>query len=195
MRLLKGPPFPFEFNSILPKFKQTVFEDVFRSELITKLPGQHHVWRRSHRDGHSEELDPSKPMPAMISPPMPWQPKEMLDNTAAVAVYGDNDSLDNTAILQEDTPPPHRKGASPTFAEIEAALIWATNERLKESPKALDFAIVKQRTEQKLGLPPNFWGKTEYDEWFNRSKNVIKWAIVGALISQYYRDETDHIVL
>lgn len=72
-----------------------------------------------------------------------------------------------------------RASGSPTAADIEAALISSTNERLKESPKALDFAVVKQRVERSLGLTSDFWGRDEQDEWFLKSKNLIKIAVVG----------------
>ena len=69
--------------------------------------------------------------------------------------------------------------SSPTADEVERALISSTNERLYESPKALDFGVVKQRAEAKLGVLSDFWGKSEHDEWFAKSKNIIKMAVVS----------------
>ena len=54
-----------------------------------------------------------------------------------------------------------------------------TYQRLQQSPKAIDFGVVKQRVEQILDLPPDFWGKNEKDEWFLKSKNIIKMAVVS----------------
>lgn len=64
----------------------------------------------------------------------------------------------------------------PKSATVEDALIRRTNERLQESPKALDFGVVKQRVEQELGLLPDFW---DDEQWFLKSKNIIKMAVVG----------------
>ena len=81
------------------------------------------------------------------------------------------------AFLGKVAPP--RSSTSPVAAEVTAALITYTNERLRESPKSLDFGVVKQRVEQKLGLTSNFWGQDEYDEWFFKSKNIIKMVVVS----------------
>lgn len=82
---------------------------------------------------------------------------------------------------------PSRK---PTTHEVAAALIQSTNKLLKESPKAVDFGFVKTKTEQLLGLKPDFWGKSEHDEWFLKSKNIIKLTIVSHLVvtSRYITD-------
>lgn len=67
---------------------------------------------------------------------------------------------------------------TPADIDVENALIISTNERLKESPRALDFAVVKQKAERSLGLTSDFWGR-EQDEWFLKSKTIIKMAVVG----------------
>jgi hypothetical protein len=81
--------------------------------------------------------------------------------------------------VQQGSWVPSRK---PTTYEVAATLIQSTNKLLKESPKAVDFGLVKTRTEQLLGLKPDFWGKSEHDEWFLKSKNIIKLTIVSYLV-------------
>ena len=66
---------------------------------------------------------------------------------------------------------------SPVPEEVVAALIECTNERLVESPRAIDFGVVKQRVERQLCLTSDFWGRDESSPWFSRSKNVIKMAV------------------
>lgn len=58
-------------------------------------------------------------------------------------------------------------------------MIASANDGLKVSLQALDFGVVKHDVEQKLGLTPDFWGKTEHDERFSESKNIIKKAVVS----------------
>lgn len=60
--------------------------------------------------------------------------------------------------------------------EIDEALMSNTYERLQESPKALDFGVVKHRVEKELGLSPDIWAE---EQWFSRSKNIIKMAVVS----------------
>jgi hypothetical protein len=114
----------------------------------------------------------------------------------------DGNGVDVSAELRYDqspalsTPPSGqptlpRASGSPTAVDVEAALISSTNERLKESPRALDFAVVKQRVERSLGLTSDFWGRGEQDEWFLKSKNIIKMAVVSFCVttSRYSTDE------
>jgi len=63
--------------------------------------------------------------------------------------------------------------------DVAAALFNCTTESLQLSPKGLDFGVVKREVEQKLGLSPDFWGKDERDEWFLKSKHIIKMAVVN----------------
>ena len=114
----------------------------------------------------------------------------------------DGNGVDVSAELRYDQPPAlsnassgqptlPRANGSPTAVDVEAALISSTNERLKESPKALDFAVVKQRVERLLGLTSDFWGRDDQDEWFLKSKTVIKMTVVGFRVttSPYSTDE------
>jgi len=73
---------------------------------------------------------------------------------------------------------PEKVGQASTESEVEAAIIRCVNECLRVSPKALDFAVVKQMVERQLGLTPDFWGKNECDEWYTKSKNINKMAVV-----------------
>lgn len=72
-----------------------------------------------------------------------------------------------------------RSGEWPTASEVAAALIASTNERLQQFPKNLDFGVVKQGAEQRLGVTSDFWLDRDGDEWFSRSKNIIKMAVVS----------------
>ena len=76
---------------------------------------------------------------------------------------------------------PSRSGARgrQTAREVAIALTNSTNERLQQSPGMLDFGAVKKAVEQNLGLTPDFWGKSEEDEWYMKSKNIIKQAVVS----------------
>lgn len=74
-----------------------------------------------------------------------------------------------------------RANNGPAAGDIAAALVDSTNERLQQSPRALDFGAVKHMVERKLGLTPDFWGKSAQDEWFNKSKDIIKKAVVSYL--------------
>lgn len=210
IRLLKGPPFSFEFKNIISRFRWTEFKTVFRSEFIGKESMQ--PWRRSQDVDQLRSLEPSPSITNNTSS-TPWRPKKNADlyaagvaiNKAAAPVSeelidlsspkpsetdqdSDGNGVDVSADLHDDqslasstaasgqlTPP--RSGESPTAMDVEAALISSTNQRLRESPMALDFGVVKQRVEQELGLTPDFWGKDEHDEWFLKSKKIIKMAI------------------
>jgi len=92
-------------------------------------------------------------------------------------LYYDQSSALYTASSGQPMLP--RASGSPTAVEVEDALIVSTNERLKESPGSLDFGVVKQRVERLLGLTSDFWGRGEQDEWFLKSKNIIKMAVVS----------------
>ena len=90
---------------------------------------------------------------------------------------GSHSPASSAAASGQPTPP--QASRRPTTAEVEAALINTTNECLRENPLALDFGVVKQRVEKSLGLTPGFWGTDGHDEWFLKSKNIIKMAIVS----------------
>ena len=213
LRLLKGPPFSFEFKNILPKFGWTEFPHVFNSDFISNQPAlQPNTWRKSQDVEHLRTSGQASSI-TVDSPAMPWRPRnwgEMLTDKvprngnaavgsrrppavsqpkgAEVDEDSDGEGVEISAKLQDillsGSPQPSssqipttRRTSSPNPDVVVATLISCTNERLEESPKALDFGVVKQRVEQRLGLPPGFWGRDESNQWYSRSKNVIKMAV------------------
>ena len=58
IRILKGPPFSYEFKNLIPKFKWTEFTNVFRSDLISSEPVRNLVWRRSQDLESQRTRDP-----------------------------------------------------------------------------------------------------------------------------------------
>jgi hypothetical protein len=127
---------------------------------------------------------PSKPKPCEVD-----QDSDGNGVDVSAELRYDQSSAFSTASSDQPTLP--RASGSLTAVDVEAALISSTNERLKESPRALDFAVVKQRVERSLGLTSDFWGRGEQDEWFLKSKNIIKMAVVSFRVttSQYSTDE------
>lgn len=127
---------------------------------------------------------PSKPKPCRVDQDSDGNGVDV----SAELRYDQSPALSN-AFSGHPTLP--RASGNSIAVDVEAALISSTNERLKESPRALDFAVVKQRVERSLGLTSDFWGRDEQDEWFLKSKTIIKMAVVGfrVITSRYSTDE------
>lgn len=73
VRLIKGPPFAFEFQNILPRFKCTEFKNVFRSALIANDS------MRQHDSRKSQDLEPLRAQvlfPINGSSYIPWRSKD-----------------------------------------------------------------------------------------------------------------------
>ncbi|KAK5957286.1 hypothetical protein OHC33_001658 [Knufia fluminis] len=212
IRLLKGPPFSFEFKSVLPKFRWTEFNNVFRSDFISAEPLQHHGPRRvpevepqTAHESFSGSKTHSSSTPwsaqgnselyatraatsdtvtlALGNANLPSRPKksgvEQYDDPNGVAVSNVLQYVHSRTVSRTSSSSPPQSGhnARPTANDVAAALISSTYERLHVSPKALDFGVVKQMVEEKLGLTFAFWGKDDRDEWFSKSKNIIKMAV------------------
>lgn len=203
IRLLKGPPFSFEFRQILGRFKWTEFKDVFRSDFISSEPTPYRV---IHDSEDTEPAGPHKPWPwiskksaasyatpeATGHTPMfeeAWNPYDSAlqsqtrpQDTSHVPAQPSNKISDWSQPLTPSSPSQvpqvqfENQESMPTTTAVEEALIRATFERLQQSPKALDFGVVKQRVEQELGLSPAFW---DDEVWFLRSKNIIKYTVVS----------------
>jgi len=215
VRLLKGPPFSFEFKNILSKFRWTEFNQVFRNDFITNELVQQQASRRTTE---ADSIHTQEPLAstAAHSLSMPWRSRYVApaSNGASSSVNENSLPLPQTSGLTsryegvevpedgngsgvavpaspQHEPSPALSSASstqqvwlrtdeqPITDDIAAALINSTNEVLLHSPKALDFAVVKQKAAEKLGVSSSFWGKDEQDEWFLKSKNVIKMAVVS----------------
>lgn len=218
IRLLKGPPFSFEFKSVLPKFRWTEFNNVFRSDFISAEPLQHHGPRRvpevepqTAHESFSGSKTHSSSTPwsaqgnselyatraatsdtvtlALGNANLPSRPKksgvEQYDDPNGVAVSNVLQYVHSRTVSRTSSSSPPQSGhnARPTANDVAAALISSTYERLHVSPKALDFGVVKQMVEEKLGLTFAFWGKDDRDEWFSKSKNIIKMAVVSIRIT------------
>ena len=182
IRVLKGPPFSLEFGSILTKLKWTEFRHIFRSDMISSNDPVAYRVRRMSQEFEQPQNQDSWSKTASYPTAMVYRSRANRDNDRESSDALDEQRGDPLAELSsssssQTTMPRPRTGA--TAAAIEATLISCTNERLTLSPKALDFGVVKQSVEQILGLPPDFWGKSENDEWFLKSKNIIKMAVVS----------------
>jgi hypothetical protein len=143
-------------------------------------------WRPKSRDQHTTGAVSTKGYrstgPDLIELASPESPKTDQDSDGvgvdvSHGVAGYQSPTSSTAASGVLTPPKKARGHPTTF-EVEAALKRCTNRRLEESPLALDFGFVKKMVEQELGLTNDFWGKGEQDEWFLKSKNFIKMAVV-----------------
>jgi len=189
IRILKGPPFSIEFRSILAKLRWTEFPSVFRSDVISKELVPSRVGPRSQEFEPPHKQEPwwrtatnDSPMPvsedlAVLSKNK--QPKVNYNSVGDGVDVSDELRHDPWISLPPSSSTLPRSRVGLTAADIEAALISSTYQRLQQSPKAIDFGVVKQRVEQILDLPSDFWGKSEKDEWFLKSKNIIKMAVVS----------------
>ena len=194
IRILKGPPFSIEFRSILAKLRWTEFPSVFRSDAISKelVPSRVRPRSQEFEPPHKQEprsrtATDDSPMPvsedlAILSKNK--QPKANYNSVGDGMDVSDELRYDPSISLPTSSSPTSssilpRARVGLTAADIEAALMSCTYQRLQQSPKAIDFGVVKQRVEQILDLPPDFWGKNEKDEWFLKSKNIIKMAVVS----------------
>jgi hypothetical protein len=201
IKLLKGQPFAQEFASILPKLRWTEFTNVFRSEALADvfttsthgrrvLIEQTHEQKRRDRDDFAMPLRPkaaTKPIDAFVNEPTisaPWGTANGFEG----GIHLRQDERDSDEGWDYESPPipdspkpvlSSLSGSHPSPSEIEVALIKATIIRLNYSSRGLDFGNVKHDVELALGLSSDFWGKNEHDEWFLRSKNVIKKAVVS----------------
>lgn len=74
LRLLKGPPWSFEFKNILPKFRWAKFPNVFNNNFISNESTlQQNTWRRSEDVEHfrtSGQLSST----TVENPAVPWRP-------------------------------------------------------------------------------------------------------------------------
>jgi len=218
IRILKGPPFSYEFKTLLPQFKWTEFTNVFRSDFISHELVQHLVWRKSQelesqhaRDSAVGFTVDNEPVSSSgdyqglyatntsISEATSQLPKELTIPSRPRILEIDHDGKENGVRLgqnlQQGLSPSASSTSSgptlqghtgqlPTASEAAAALIASTNEFLQLFPKNLDFGAVKQQAAQRLGVTSDFWLDRHGDEWFSRSKNIIKMAVVSTHIVQ-----------
>lgn len=197
IRILKGPPFSFEFKQIIGRFKWTEFEDVFRSEFISNDFSPYRVLH------DTEDIEP-----AGQHRPWPWVPKKTASSYTTPEVTGNTPFFEEawnpydsalqaqsrSQYLAHDLPQQQSKEVSDRSIErlplaatteqppittmiIEEALMRNTYDRLQESPKALGFGVVKHRVEKELGLSPDVWNE---EQWFTRSKDIIKMTVVSS---------------
>lgn len=201
IRLLKGPPFSREFQNLLHKFQWTEFKNVFRDSLLSNDGSQINIPTNS--SSVLDEPDVGKTSHASL---LPWTfsgkneghrhaqhiPLVTTDNRTPSSnnsaahhelQYG-VDARSNEEFVSREA----AQGNQPDDREIVGALVSATRQILDRTPRALDFGAVKAQAEQLYGLRPDFWGTSEKDKWFLRSKNVIKWAVVSQFIMSICED-------
>lgn len=200
IRILKGPPFSFEFKQIMGRFRWTEFKDVFKGEFISnesspyrvlpdtedaEAPGQHRPWPWVPKKTAGSYATPE----ATGNTPFfeeAWNPYD-----SALQAQNRSQNPSHDPSQQRPIEAPDRSTGlqtpqallsyqasqdSTATATIDEALIRNTYERLQESPRALDFGVVKHRVEKELGLSPDIWNE---ERWFSRSKNLIKMAVVS----------------
>ena len=90
------------------------------------------------------------------------------------------------------SPPQQPSGHSPDPHSIERALIIATFSVLNTNPRTCNFGTIKRLAEAALGLEEGFWGSNPYNPWFERSKQVIKWATVSISLAFLRRFEKEY---
>ncbi|EXJ70670.1 uncharacterized protein A1O5_05660 [Cladophialophora psammophila CBS 110553] len=172
--LIQGLPFSPEFGNIRTKLKCTEFPDVFRNAPLSserRLPRELEQWRtsaeRTNGDLYATDLSTNENVIPVFE--YPYRDEDGIDVSDTLSR---NPSVSFTPSSSQIALPGER--VAHTADDIEAALIKCTNERLRESPRALDFGVVKKRVEQALGLPSDLWAS---DEWFLKSKSIIKRAV------------------
>lgn len=84
IRILKGPPFSFEFKQIIERFRWTEFKDVFRGEFISNESSPYRVLHET------EDVEPSG-----SQRPWPWVPKK------TAASYATPEATGNTPFFEE----------------------------------------------------------------------------------------------
>jgi hypothetical protein len=100
IRLLKGPPFSYEFKNILSRFQWTEFKHVFRSEFITKEYPQNQ--RRSQEIAKA----PAAPVLSNTShtTSMPWRPKKNLDLHTMNIAFKKADTTPSPDLIEFTSP-------------------------------------------------------------------------------------------
>lgn len=187
VRSLKDPPFSRELQHILHKFQSTEFENVFQTSLLanddasspprnflgdkgsaTKTSDVHPVnqasliqWRFS---GKTDDNRSSRQTELVGSASPPLSP----DRSRGY------EERDNGAVVVWDNASTGSNETEVTDHDIVTALIKATKVILEKTPKHLNFATVKAQVEQIYGLTSDFWGTSDNNKWFSRSKDVIK---------------------
>lgn len=189
VRLLKGPPFSRELQNILHKFQWTEFRNVFRDSVLSNDD-----LHRNLPTGDTSLLDDSIADTDNHASLLPWRLTGNRQKHTQNNKYTVEDSRQSSYNGSEARPTPRdgevigsrhsrdsENGQPDGFEdhEIVSALVLATRENLQRSPRALDFGAVKTQVEQTYGLGSNFWGSSDKDKWFLRSKNVIKWTVVS----------------
>ncbi|KIW22014.1 uncharacterized protein PV07_12588 [Cladophialophora immunda] len=202
--LLKGLPFATEFASILPKLRSTEFTNIFRGEALADVSMPRNHGRRSI--GFDQAREKESQLSGHNDFTLPWRSKPAA-RFGAIDAPGNETTVtgtwyttispeggnhlprgENDGDMDSQHESPSRldfpnstlsstSGARPSRSEIEAALIDSTTRRLNQSSRGLDFGHVKHDVELALRLTPDFWGKSEEDEWFLRSKDIIKRAV------------------
>lgn len=174
IRVLEAQRFTFEWREILPKFKHTEFKDIFRNDplrAVRNVPRLEHLSPKGppeKRKNSEDDLHLSKRQKKLRSKTsLNVLEQKPLNNfnagtpLKAPTVIGTTSSDDCLEV-------------GITAEEVKAALQSSSDEYLPIAPSMPDFDLVLRRTEEKLGLTPDFW---EHYDWKSRSRAIIQEAI------------------
>jgi len=157
VRLLKGSGFAREFNSIMPRFKQSDFPEVFMDRKMEPARGHLELGMGMMRPHRSPEASDH----IKQSPPRPLH--ELL---AARRILPPSAARSGYACASSD--------------EIDIALITWTYAVLAETHVYCDFGKIRSRAAETLGKPMDFFNEREMQ---HKSSFVMKWATVSMIKS------------
>lgn len=89
VRILKGPPFSYEFKTMISNLEWIEFKNVFRSDFVTQEPVQGSMWRNTQEVVQRRPQEPLSTISNNTST-LAWRPKSTTDLHAKTVVIDEN---------------------------------------------------------------------------------------------------------